>query len=176
MNVQASQLLDLALRWSFLGPWVWPPHAQDLAPDAVSNFGLVVLHVAPAQSPTALLVTMKDTVSSSVMSILGSPRRSDMISGSAIPLTRLSLMISSLKSNSRVHPGSLHGATYWQRAAWPRRLATNVRMPVPGDWAELYEVDKGALVLKSKSLNCCQKIHFYHVSDITPEVTHYVCP
>ena len=55
-------------------------------------------------SPTAALValpcsfcTIKHTVSSRVRSVLGSPNRSDNISGSAMPLIRLSFMISLLR-------------------------------------------------------------------------------
>ena len=59
--------------------------------------------MAPKQSPTAVLVALpcsfcaiKVAVSSKVLSVFRSFRRSERISGSAMPLIRLSLMISLL--------------------------------------------------------------------------------
>ena len=93
------------------------------------------------------------TVSSRVLSVLGSPRRSDKISGSARPGMRLSLMISSLKSTVWVHPGSLQAMLYWHKEAWPLRVARNVRTPVPGDCVILFNFIRLTRKLSSLTAN-----------------------
>ena len=110
---QAAQCFALVFR-SFLGPRLSAPHAQHLRPGLYGLWFIVWL-IAPELSPSALLVALpcsfwaiKLTVSSSVLSVLVSPSKSESISGSAMPLIRLSLIISSLKSKKWLHPGSLH--------------------------------------------------------------------
>ena len=75
---------------------------------------------------------MKDIISSMVLSVFVSPRRSAKISASDMPLSRLSLKILWLYSNDCVQPVSVHFTVKLQRDAWPRRLAKNVRIPMPG--------------------------------------------
>lgn len=119
MEDQASH--DLAREFlSLFLPCCASPHAQHFAVFSEVCFGFVVLllmFMEAVLSPTADLVALpcsfcaiKDTVSSSDLSVFGSPSKSDRISGSAIPRTKLSLIISLLKSKVWSQFSTLHVA------------------------------------------------------------------
>ena len=93
------------------------------------------------------------TVSIRVLSVFGSSRRSDKISGPARPRMRLSLVISSLKSTVWVHPGSLQAMLYWHKEAWLLRVARNFRTPVPGDCVILFNFIQWTRVLSYWTAN-----------------------
>ena len=101
--------------------------------------GLLVCPIAPAQSLTAVRVALpcsfcdiKVTSSSSVLSCLGSPSMSAKISGSYMPLIRLSFIISLLKLNVWLQPAYVHFTTNLHRDACSLKLAKKVLIPIPG--------------------------------------------